>query len=102
MTGQAASTERKRPWIWIARVGDEVVAHADSASELIVLLRDRGLSKGVVMQALRCDRSWCRSGDLSTVSYGDGKTYWRCPVGHVTPEPPPPDLAAIDGCDADD
>lgn len=48
----------------------------------------------------RCYRyDWCGHTELTNVSYGDGRTYWRCPIGHVWPDPPPVDVALLDAGD---
>lgn len=52
-----------------------------------------------------CRVSWCgRPLNAATYSFGDGlgNVYRKCGGGHWTPEPPPPDLAAIDNADAHD
>lgn len=53
-----------------------------------------------------CQRyEWCRKPLGATwYSFGDGlgNVYRKCDGGHWTPEPPPPDLAAIEACDEDD
>lgn len=52
-----------------------------------------------------CPVEWCqRELGPASYSFGDGlgNVYRKCGVGHWTPEPPPPDLDAIDNADAFD
>ena len=58
-----------------------------------------------VTTSTACRIEWCRKPlEAGRYSFGDGlgNAYRKCSGGHWTPEPPPPDLDAIDNADAFD